>query len=185
MSGENAKIDPGAVADLYKRYASDLQAFLLGMLKDHDLVNEVVQATFVKALESGHTADSKTIKGWLFRVAHNEAMTIKRRHAVSKKTVRKIAEKEIFWQQTAENQVNAAEDGFAQLSRTETIKEVRSALKQLSDVQQQMIRMRIYEQKTFAVIAKELGIPIGTALTRMRRAISKLSEILKSENTDH
>jgi DNA-directed RNA polymerase specialized sigma24 family protein len=34
--------------------------------------------------------------------------------------------------------------------------------------------MRIYEEKTFATIAKELRIPLGTALGRMRAATIKL-----------
>jgi RNA polymerase sigma-70 factor (ECF subfamily) len=34
--------------------------------------------------------------------------------------------------------------------------------------------MRIYEQKTFATISKELQIPLGTALARMRSAVFKL-----------
>jgi RNA polymerase sigma-70 factor (ECF subfamily) len=34
--------------------------------------------------------------------------------------------------------------------------------------------MRIYEEKTFATIAEELGIPLGTALARMRAALEKL-----------
>ena len=37
-----------------------------------------------------------------------------------------------------------------------------------------VVRMRIYEEKTFARIAKELKIPIGTALGRMRAALIKL-----------
>jgi RNA polymerase sigma-70 factor (ECF subfamily) len=34
--------------------------------------------------------------------------------------------------------------------------------------------MRIYEEKTFATIAQELKIPLGTALARMRSALIKL-----------
>jgi hypothetical protein len=44
--------------------------------------------------------------------------------------------------------------------------------------------MRIYEEKTFAVIAKELKIPLGTALGRMRAAMIKLRARLAEEGTD-
>jgi DNA-directed RNA polymerase specialized sigma24 family protein len=40
--------------------------------------------------------------------------------------------------------------------------------------ERQIVRMRIYEEKTFAVIAAELKIPLGTALGRMRMALMKL-----------
>jgi RNA polymerase sigma-70 factor (ECF subfamily) len=39
--------------------------------------------------------------------------------------------------------------------------------------------MRIYEEKTFAMIAQELGIPLGTALGRMRTALAKLRKTLE------
>jgi len=42
-------------------------------------------------------------------------------------------------------------------------------------------RGTIYEEKTFAVIAEELGIPLGTALARMRSALEKLRRRLSSE----
>jgi len=47
--------------------------------------------------------------------------------------------------------------------------------------QQQVVRMRIYEDKTFAVIAAELGIPLGTALGRMRTALIKLRAKLEQQ----
>jgi len=40
--------------------------------------------------------------------------------------------------------------------------------------------MRIYEEKTFAVIAEELSLPLGTVLTRMRLAMQKLHKHLES-----
>ena len=39
--------------------------------------------------------------------------------------------------------------------------------------------MRIYEEKTFAVIAEELSIPLGTVLTRMRLALKRLSRQIR------
>jgi RNA polymerase sigma-70 factor (ECF subfamily) len=48
--------------------------------------------------------------------------------------------------------------------------------------QRRIVRMRIYEQKTFKVIAEELQIPIGTALSRMRAAMGQLrSELTEPE----
>ena len=64
--------------------------------------------------------------------------------------------------------------GVADLVRAETIQLVRRAIRELPAEQQQVVRMRIYENKTFAVIAAELGIPLGTALGRMRTALIKL-----------
>jgi RNA polymerase sigma-70 factor (ECF subfamily) len=41
-----------------------------------------------------------------------------------------------------------------------------------------VVRKRIYEDKTFRVIAEEMGAPLGTVLTRMRSALAKLRKRL-------
>jgi DNA-directed RNA polymerase specialized sigma24 family protein len=41
-----------------------------------------------------------------------------------------------------------------------------------------VVRMRIYDEKKFAVIAEELGVPLGTVLSRMRAAMMKLEKSL-------
>ena len=50
-------------------------------------------------------------------------------------------------------------------------------LDQLSPDQRQIVRLRIYEEKTFAEISRELKIPLGTALGRMRAALQKLKTL--------
>ena len=183
MSGDTEKIHPEDVEVLYQEYAADLTAFLLGMLRDQDLVNDVVQTTFMKALESGHTAKSSTIKGWLFRVAHNEAVSLKRRHVVRHKTMEKIADGRIAWRDAKVAEENGLE-GFQRLVQREDVVRIRGVVKTLSQAEQEIIRLRIYEQKTFAEISAELSIPLGTALTRMRRAIGKLSGKLREYESD-
>jgi DNA-directed RNA polymerase specialized sigma24 family protein len=42
--------------------------------------------------------------------------------------------------------------------------------------------MRIYEQKKFATIAEELGLPLGTVLTRMQSALKKLRQRLSKDS---
>ena len=60
--------------------------------------------------------------------------------------------------------------------REETRQAVRESLKSLPIEQQQVIHRRIYEGKTFAEIAAEMQLPLGTVLTWMRRGLIKLRE---------
>ncbi|MDB4614770.1 hypothetical protein OAH18_03665, partial [bacterium] len=89
-STEDERFGSDAVERLYDQYSTELNAFLLGVLRDGDLVAEAFQATFVKAIESGHTAKTETIKGWLFKVAFNEAMTIRRKQTIHRKAISKL-----------------------------------------------------------------------------------------------
>ena len=43
-----------------------------------------------------------------------------------------------------------------------------------------MVWARMYEDKTFAQIAGEQGVPLGTVLTRMRLALEKLRGLLRA-----
>jgi DNA-directed RNA polymerase specialized sigma24 family protein len=47
--------------------------------------------------------------------------------------------------------------------------------------QRQVVQMRMYEQKKFITISQELGLPLGTVLTRMQAALKKLRGKLPKE----
>jgi len=169
FSQENARhLDSSVVAALYVEHAEELRRFLLGILKDAQLASDVLQATFVKMVERGHETKEASRKAWLFRVAYHEAMAYRRREGVGSKVLRRIADAPAW------HRGGAAGSADEPLLRLESVQAIREALKELPPEQRQVVRMRIYEEKTFATIAKELKIPLGTALGRMRAALIKL-----------
>lgn len=171
---EPDKLDASVVAALYVEHGEELRRFLQGVLRDAQLASDVLQATFVKMSERGHQTREASRKSWLFRVAYNEALAVRRREAVGDKVVRRIAGQTAAGLTAAghmNGEVGRADDP---LVRLESVQAVREALTELPPEQRQLVRMRIYEDKTFAVIAKELNIPLGTALARMRSAMIKL-----------
>ncbi len=173
-SKDSSRIDPAVVDALYVEFGRELRAFLTGVLRDSELAEEVLQATMTRTLEAGHTARQESIKGWLFRVAYNEAMAIRRRQSVHAKSVRQLT-----WLRPVHT-----ESSEAAVDRDEEVQRVRSVLKTLPVEQQTVVRMRIDEGKTFAVIADELDVPLGTVLTRMRLAIKKLKSRLEPDHPD-
>jgi RNA polymerase sigma factor (sigma-70 family) len=167
-AADEGKLNPSIVAALYLAHGEELRRFLLGLVRDPALAADVLQTTFARLVERGHETREETRKSWLFRVAYHEAMAVRRREAVGDKIVRKVA-----WQSNGD--VPTAEE---RLVRFETVQGVQDELANLRSEERQIVRMRIYEEKTFAVIAKELGIPLGTALARMRTALIKLRKRL-------
>ncbi len=171
MTGDNQeRIDPSVVAALYVEHSAALRRFLLSVLRDHQRVSDVLQTTFARLIERGHETREESRKAWLFRVAYHEALAMRRREAIGQRVLEHAS-----W-----NRPPAADAADQLLIREEAVDAVREMLSQLPAKQQQIVRMRIYEEKTFAVIAKELGIPLGTALGRMRSAVMKLSERLQT-----
>lgn len=172
---EGERLHPDVVAALYSEHAVELRSFLTGVLRDADLAGDVLQAAFTKAVEVGHTSQEESRKAWLFRVAFNEAMQIKRRGRIHERSTRQLA------RIREEHDSGRAED---EAFRSEDVARVRQALDVLPEAQRQVVRMRIYEEKTFAVIAEELGCPLGTVLTRMRLAMGKLAGRLSDEDLE-
>lgn len=165
---DEGRIDPAKVAALYVEHGAELRRFVVGVLRDPDEAGDVLQATFVKAVELGHTARAETLKGWLFRVALHEALVRRRKRAVFARAIPGLVH-------GLRREVETADESLA---RTETVERVRAVLATLPVEQQQVVRMRMYEDKTFNQIAEELSLPLGTVLTRMRLAIRKMREKL-------
>jgi RNA polymerase sigma factor (sigma-70 family) len=169
---EQRKLDPSVVAALFLEHGEELRRFLVGILRDHNSAADALQATFSKAIERGHMAREETQKGWLFRVAYNEAIVIKRKQAVQLRAVGSLGEER--------RDAGHAPLPDASLLLNEDAGRVRAALEALPPDQRETVRMRIYEDKKFAEIAAELGVPLGTVLTRMQAALKKLRKALES-----
>jgi RNA polymerase sigma-70 factor (ECF subfamily) len=168
VEGPASAEDPSPLAPLFAAISAELHRFVLGVTRDPDLADDVMQATFLKALEHGHEARSETARGWLFRVAFHEALAQRRRASSREAGRRKFAD-------LVPKEHNPAEDP---LIRAETVARVREALGSLPRDQRDVVLARVYGEKTFAEIARENGLPLGTVLTRMRRALEKMKQVL-------
>lgn len=163
-------LDSGQLATLYLEFGPELRRFILGVVRDPDLAADVLQATFARAVELGHTARSETVRGWLFRVALNEALLVRRRNSTGERAGRKLAS-------LTRPPDERPEDS---LIRGETAETVRRLLLELPEAERSVVVARVYEDKTFARIAKEQGAPLGTVLSRMRRALERLRQGLQA-----
>lgn len=167
-SGQRLSTD--TVQGLYDIHGRDVLTFLVGVLRNADAAQDVCQITFQRLLEVGHEANPETVRGWLFKVAFNEAMAYRRRQNRDESWQRKQAE---FGQESITLDLS-----LQTLVKTEEIEKLRRLLQQLPAEQQLVVQRRIHDDKTFATIAEELNVPLGTVLTRMRLALEKLQRWL-------
>jgi RNA polymerase sigma-70 factor (ECF subfamily) len=171
-AAEPVRIDPAKVAALYVEHGQQLRSFLLGVLRNEHLAADVLQLTFVKVLEQGHTAQDESLKGWLFRVAYNEALIVRRREAVHGRATERLAR----GTEPPEEHVGAG------IVRSELVRQVQRAVEGLTPIQKEVVRLRIYEQMKFADVAAALNVPLGTALARMRAALKQLRRKLDQKS---
>lgn len=156
--------DERALEAICARYETALFHFLLGILRDQHQAEDVLQETYVRALERLDGVDPGHLRGWLFTVAYHQAMLFRRR-----RKVRGAASQEVH-------------DGFADPSPDpasiaagrDDARRLRDLLRQLPMGQQEVIRQRVYEGKKFRDIAAALGCPLNTALARMHEGLKRL-----------
>jgi RNA polymerase sigma-70 factor (ECF subfamily) len=168
-------VDAQSLAALYVEHAAGMRRLVFGILHDQEAADDIVQTAFARAADLVEEMAPLAFKAWLYRVAFNEAVTWKRRGSVAHKAARKLSERS----GKEASQDPAAADA---LVRNETVAAVRQAMQGLSADEQQVVRARVYQDKTFAQIAADLGMPLGTVLTRMRRALEKLRRRLTDDD---
>ncbi len=159
--------------ELFESVEPGLRAFLKRRLRQPTDVDDCLQVVFIKLVESGQDVSAVAQRAWLFRVAANESAGMWRREASTSRVLEKHGS-----QEPAEPR-GPADAAIA----SELAERLRHHLKQLPDAWQQVVRLRIDENLTFQQIADQLGIPIGTALTRMRRSLERLRSELDNDQT--
>ena len=158
-----------------------IRAFLSSRLGQPADVDDCLQAVFVKMTQQARRNDLAVApvarRAWLFRVAANEAALMWR----NKATTSRIIERKGL--EIAPEDTRLA-DTTDRIILTETTVRLREAIERLPDHYREVVRMRIDQEKTFQNIAEELKIPLGTALTRMRRAMERLRGEIENESDD-
>jgi RNA polymerase sigma-70 factor (ECF subfamily) len=162
---------PADVADWVLLHRDDVRRFLLGILRNPDQADDALQATLALALEKGTSAREATFRGWLFQVARNEALRVRRRQAVELRGAETLA-------RSARTAPDLPPD--SQLLRDESVAQVRQAIDTMPEALKQVVLDRFRDDKTFAQIAHDRKLPLGTVLTRMRRATHLLRDALSA-----
>jgi RNA polymerase sigma-70 factor (ECF subfamily) len=159
-SGESA-----AFAALLDRYEGSVFRFLFGMLRDHHRAEDALQETFVQALRRAESVDPTTFRGWLFTVAHQQAVLQRRKD-------RRVPTPADL---PALLGLPAAGDGpDAMADRADAADAVRGLLGLLPAAQQDVIRLRLFDGLRFRDVADRLGCPVNTALARMHDGMKAL-----------
>jgi RNA polymerase sigma-70 factor (ECF subfamily) len=118
----------------------------------------------------------ETLRGWLFRIALNEARQFQREQRREAGHREKIANALLVERSEQLSLSDAHQMAEMRLVNNDLSNVLKRSLEKLPSVQQEVIRRRVYDGLTFAEIAVQMGLPIGTVLTWMRRGLLKLKE---------
>lgn len=157
-----------ALAQLYKKYASQLfglaQRILMHRTDAEDLIQDVFIEVWHKAAQYEPLRGS--VQTWLLQRVRSRA--IDRLRALRR--FQTLVEHEL--DQEIEHASDAALDRDADWWRTS------SALLHLSEEQMHALELCYFHGMTYQAIAAHIGIPISTAKSRVTSAIEKLRRII-------
>lgn len=167
---------------LLMRYDAYIHGYIRFSIQDEDLVEDIFQDTFVKVMttiRAGRYTESARFKQWITRITHNLIMDNFRRNKSASK-FEPYGDEEVI---DAAYKGIASEDlnGEEQVVLDESLSELYTRLACLPADQQEVVRLRLWEDKSFKEIADLTGVSINTALGRMRYALINLRKQYPAE----
>ena len=173
------KGDEQALAKLIQKHQQELFSFIFYKVKDEDLANDFFQDTFIKIIiklkEGKYTEEDKFIL-WAKRIASNliiDHFRVKSRHITVSETSYMDDEFSIF-DIIKETDFNVEE----QLILSQIHEDLKNIIVFLPENQQEIIKMRFYDELTFKEIAELTNTSINTTLGRMRYALMNIRKII-------
>ncbi len=174
------KGDKNSLEILIRRHKSRIFSYILLIVKNQELAEDIFQETFIKVIRSlkrGKYIENGKFVSWVLRISHNLVIDHFRKEKLKGTISNDNSEVDIF------NSQKFSEDTIEdQLVNNQILSEVRELIKELPDDQQQVIYMRHYMELSFKEIADQTGVSINTALGRMRYALINLRKLIEEKN---
>ncbi len=165
--------DVESFSTLVARHSTWLMVFLRGMLSAAD-ADDVFQEAWFRVIKKAGVFRGGSVKSYLACIARSVAIDRLRREG---RLVSLDIEDEAG-DTPAGKLLSSALQPNEQYESKATAEDVRMAVAELPFCERQILLLRIEGELAFREIADELNLPLGTVLTRMRRATARLKEQL-------
>lgn len=166
---------------LLSRTQSKLFTYIMFVVRDQDMANDIFQETFVKVivkLKQGKYTNSGKFSAWLVRIAHNVIMDWFREQK-SEKIVEPTEDNDLSNLGGNELLDLNVENHFV---NEQVLADVKKMMNMLPPSQREVVFMRFYQEMSFKEIAEATNVSINTALGRMRYAILNLRRMAKQHS---
>src|SRR6202050_1967073 len=159
-----------ALRELYAQHARALHSYVERFCPDRASADDIVQETFIRAWRHLQqlSADDRPIRPWLFRVARNLLIDADRAARV-----RPMA-----------GQAQPAEEAGTDSGLDQVLDRqlVSAALEHLSPAHRTVLVETFYHGDSLATVAHQLGIPHGTARSRLPYALHARTQQLQEDD---
>jgi RNA polymerase sigma-70 factor (ECF subfamily) len=158
----------------FSEYVDGLYSYALVLSRNRTEAEDLVQETCLRALRAmERLRPDSNVKSWLFTILRNIWFNQLRQRRTAPEIV------ELDLDETGPNKAaDTAKDPLATYVSNIEREQVRTAIQQLSIEFREIILLREYEELSYQEIAAVLECPLGTVMSRLARARSKLRDLL-------
>ena len=170
--------DNQAFDELLTRNESKLYDYILFVVGNSEIANDIFQDTFVKIivnLQEGRYTNSGKFSYWMIRIAHNIIMD-QYRMQKNENTVEPTHDNDLRNLSVQSVVQSNHED---EIVKTQVLKDVKRLMENLPTPQREVVYMRYYQNLSFKEIAEITGVSINTSLGRMRYAILNMRKMAR------
>jgi RNA polymerase sigma-70 factor, ECF subfamily len=170
---EQARTDPEAFAELYRRYVPRVHAFVYRRSRSSELAEEITASTFERALRAlpGFRWRDGGFQAWLYRIAANELASHYRRAQRQHSERGQRAARQLHEDAPATEPTLDGGDGSAVLE----------ALGQLNERYQRAITLRYLSGLTPEDAAHAMGLSKATFAVVLHRAMGALRKVIDQQ----
>ena len=166
--------DVKALSTLVLHTSKPLMAYFRGMTPSEADAEDAFQECWMRVIRSCRSYRGGSVLAYLMRIARSVVIDRFRKRGAQTVSIDGEESEGIESRMAAESPTPA----FA-CERSANMEAVREAVRALPERQREVLLLRIEGELSFKEIAKELGIPLGTALTWMYAATGKLKKRLE------
>ena len=159
-----------ALSELFHRYSGQMLGLARRVLRDPAIAEEVVQDVFLKFWNDPAKFDAErgSLRSFLLALVHNRSVDL-----IRSESARRIRE-----ERDARLDVVTGPDVEEEVWQMAQAQRVRLALGGLPDAERTVVELAYYGGLTYREVAARLGLPEGTAKSRIRAGMKRLSSLL-------
>lgn len=168
-----------AIEQLIERHRRKVYNYILMMVKNQSIADDIFQETFIKviaSLDRGKYSENGKFVSWVLRIAHNQIID----HFRAKKSAGHVTSDDVGYDILNQSKYSEATAEDIMI-RDQITEDVRRLVDFLPDEQREVIILRHYMGLSFKEIAEQTEVSINTALGRMRYALINLRKLIEEK----
>jgi len=165
-----------ALTEVYEQYSSFVYGLALRVIGDPRAAEDIAQDVFLFVWERPEAFDPArgSLRTWLGTLGHRRPVDYVRREEARRRRT----------QREAGRRAAAIPDVAEMATALVAAERVRAALDVLPDEQLRAIQLTYFGGRTYRQVAEQLGIPEGTAKSRLRLGLRRVAAALEADGLE-